>query len=136
LALLIDIFDRRRWFFINLLGSGLSLIALSLIDSPTPVQVMAFAALATFFTSANATMVYLYLPELFPTRLRASAAGAGGFWLRFGNGVGPLLVGFVLADYGIRGVFVGIGCAAFVAAATITIFGVETRKRVLEEVSP
>jgi len=49
--------------------------------------------------------------------------------------VGPLVVGFGLPRFGIGGVFlVFSGCA--LVGCVASLFTVETRRRVLEEVSP
>ena len=81
-------------------------------------------------------MIYLFTPELFPTRLRSTGCGTGGVFLRIGNATAPAFVGFILAGEGINGVYLMLAAAATFAAVMMLIFGIETRKRVLEELSP
>jgi MFS transporter, putative metabolite:H+ symporter len=50
--------------------------------------------------------LYLYSAELYPTRLRAIGTGLGSAWLRLGSAAGPLVIGLVIADFGIQYVFV------------------------------
>jgi hypothetical protein len=57
------------------------------------------------------------------------------FWLRVAATVGPLIVGIALPRYGISGVFLVFSVFAL-TGATAAIFMIETRRRVLEEVSP
>jgi hypothetical protein len=49
--------------------------------------------------------------------------------------VGPLIVGFTLPRYGIGGVFLTFSIFAIIGCAAAT-YMIETRRRVLEEVSP
>ena len=49
--------------------------------------------------------LYLYSAELYPTRLRALGTGFGSAWLRLGSFVGPVVVGFTMAHFGIQYVF-------------------------------
>ena len=46
--------------------------------------------------SANAVL-YLYTPEIYPTRMRAIGTGLATSWLRLASAVGPALVGFMVA---------------------------------------
>jgi MFS transporter, putative metabolite:H+ symporter len=44
--------------------------------------------------------LYLCSAQLYPTRLRAVGAGLGGAWQRLGSSAGPLLVGGIIAGFG------------------------------------
>ena len=46
--------------------------------------------------SVNAVL-YLYTPEIYPTRMRAIGTGAATCWLRLASAAGPLLVGYLVA---------------------------------------
>jgi putative MFS transporter len=76
------------------------------------------------------------MPELFPTRLRSTGCGTAGVFLRIGNATAPAFVGFILAGSGIAGVYLMLASVATFAAITMAFVGLETRKRVLEELSP
>jgi hypothetical protein len=45
--------------------------------------------------SANA-VIYLYTPEIYPTRMRAIGTGPGTSWLRIASAVGPAAVGVMV----------------------------------------
>ena len=57
-------------------------------------------------------------------------------FLRAGSSLGPLLVGWIVADYGIRSVFAAFAVIALIGGLVALAFGIETKGRVLEELSP
>ena len=79
--------------------------------------------------------VYLYTPELYPTRARAMGVGTATAWLRLASMIGPTVVGMMIGG-GLENVFLAFGVVAALAALTTALFAVETKGRVLEEVSP
>ena len=79
--------------------------------------------------------VVLYTAEIYPTRIRAIGVAFASFWLRIAATVGPILVGIALPLLGIAGVF-GMLASFAVIGFFVALFMVETRHRVLEEVSP
>ena len=91
--------------------------------------------IAYFFISTINIGVYLYTPELYPTRVRALGVGTATAWLRFASMLGPILVGRLISS-GLPAVFVAFAAAAAIAAVITGTFAVETKGRVLEEASP
>jgi putative MFS transporter len=76
-----------------------------------------------------------YQPELFPTRIRASAVGFVYSFSRLATVASSFVIAALLARFGAPGVFVFIaGCMGVVALA-IGGFGPNTRGRALEEIS-
>ena len=65
--------------------------------------------------SANAVL-YLYTPEIYPTRMRAIGTGAATCWLRLASAAGPLLVGYLVAASGTAAVFIMFAAAGVVGA--------------------
>ena len=64
-------------------------------------------------------VLYLYTPEIYPTRMRAIGTGAATCWLRLASAAGPLLVGYLVAVRGTGAVFLmfaGAGVIGAVAA--------------------
>ena len=137
-AFAVDHIGRRAWFTATFLGAGLALGILAIVThgAPSVISVVILAAVGTFFISSIVNMIYLYIPELYPTRIRATGSGAAGLYLRLGNFVAPTAVGYILAGGGIDGVFGTIAVAGFLGFILFALYGIETRKRVLEEVSP
>jgi MFS transporter, putative metabolite:H+ symporter len=134
-ALAIDHVGRRLWFAVSFAAATLALAALALLPAPTAEQVLTFMTIAYFFISTINIGVYLYTPELYPTRVRALGVGAATAWLRFASMIGPTVVGMMLAG-GLPSVFVTFAIVAAVAAVITGMFAVETKGRVLEEASP
>ena len=134
-ALVIDHVGRRLWFAWSFAAAAVALAALAVYRAPTAEQVMTCMTIAYFFISSVNIGVYLYTPELYPTRVRALAVGAATAWLRFASIIGPTVVGTMIAS-GLPAVFLTFAAVAGIAAAITGLFAVETKGRVLEEASP
>ena len=80
--------------------------------------------------------LYLYSAELYPTRLRAIGTGLGSAWLRLGSSAGPIVVGTIMGAAGIQYVFAAFAGILVVGALVTMLFAIETKGRVLEELSP
>ncbi|MFE2945226.1 MFS transporter [Streptomyces sp. NPDC059255] len=133
-ALTIDFVGRRIWFTVALGGSAVFLFALALSGVHQPSDLMIFGSGAYFFAAAAAIGVYLYTPELYPTRIRAIGVGTATAWLRLASMIGPVVIGTFLA-YGLTTIFAVFGAVALVVAVIITVFAPETKNKVLEELS-
>ena len=77
-----------------------------------------------------------YTAELYPTEMRALGCGVGNAWLRFASVIGPYMVGAILPTAGISAVYMMFGGFALLGGIITLLFAVETRGRVLEELSP
>jgi MFS transporter, putative metabolite:H+ symporter len=126
---------RKTLFATCFAGGAISLIVLSQIANPTPEQVLTFISISYFFVNAINLGVYLYTPELYPTRVRALGVGTATAWLRLASMVGPTTVGFMIAT-GLQSVFLAFGVLAVVTAIVTALFAIETKQRILEDVSP
>ncbi|HEY7662858.1 MAG TPA: MFS transporter [Xanthobacteraceae bacterium] len=134
-ALTIDYVGRRLWFAVSFAAAALALSALALYPTPTAEEVLTSMTVAFFFISTINIGVYLYTPELYPTRVRALGVGVATAWLRLASIIGPSAVGMMLAG-GLPSVFVTFAIVAAIAAVITGLFAVETKGRVLEEASP
>ena len=134
-ALTIDYVGRRLWFAASFAAAAAALAALTLYPAPTAEQVLTSITVAYFFISTINIGVYLYTPELYPTRVRAIGVGTATAWLRIASMIGPTAVGMMIAS-GLPSVFLAFGIAAGIAAVITGLFAVETKGRVLEEISP
>lgn len=134
-ALLIDRVGRRPALVTALGGSALALLTLALTGAVSGGQVALFASCTTFFVYAINCGLYLYSPELYPTRNRAKGAAFGGLWNRLGVILGPVVVGAILGSGGsLRLVFAQFAVVAAVGTV-IACFAVETKGRTLEELN-
>jgi len=68
--------------------------------------------------------------------MRALGSGIASAWTRVGSMAGPTLAGVILANGSIGVVFMMLGLTAIIGALVIFLFAVETRGKVLEEISP
>ena len=87
---------------------------------------------------ANNIMSYTfhaYQQELFPTGIRARAAGFVYSWSRFSAIFTGFIIAFVLEHSGVTGVFVFIAAAMLVVALAIGLMGPTTGNRALEAIS-
>jgi putative MFS transporter len=84
--------------------------------------------------SANAVL-YLYTPEIYPTRIRAIGTGLATSWLRLASAVGPAVVGVMVGRKGISSVWLMLAGVSIVGALAATQM-IETRDRRLEEIAP
>jgi putative MFS transporter len=134
-AVLIDRTGRRYWFTAAFFLAAAGLIWLWAFGAGTAFgMLLGFMFCSAWLGSMNMT-IFLYTAEIYPTRMRALGVSWGSFWLRVAATVGPLIVGFALPRYGISGVFLTFSIFAIIGCIA-AIFMTETRRRVLEEISP
>jgi MFS transporter, putative metabolite:H+ symporter len=135
-AMLIDLTGRRAWFVAAFAGSALALLVLWFIGPTTATRVLLLGTLSNMCVGTMSLAVYLYTPELYPTRSRALAVGMATAWLRLASIIGPNVVGMMVADGGLKTVFLTFGLVAACACLIVGLFAIETGGRVLEEISP
>jgi len=135
-ALWIDKVGRKPWYATAFLLATVPLLTLSWLGATSAVEVLILATVTYAILQTIAFSLYLYSAELYPTRLRAVGTGFGSAWLRAGSSIGPILVGTIVADLGIRYVFAAFAAVALVGGLVTLLFAIETRGRVLEELSP
>src|SRR6185436_4452084 len=125
---------RRRWTAVCAAAGGALLIALAAFGA-TSVTMVVLAVTSSYalLGSVNAVL-YLYTPEIYPTRMRALATGAATCWLRLASAAGPLLVGYLVEASGPGAVFFMFGAVGLVAAVAAGRM-LETRNRTLEAIA-
>ncbi|MEK0101057.1 MFS transporter [Streptomyces sp. A475] len=134
-ALVIDRVGRRPALVAALGGTTFTLATLALVGVTSGSQVAIFASCTTFFVYAINAGLYLYSPELYPTRNRAKGAAFGGLWNRLGVILGPVTVGAIIGGGGsLTLVFAQLAGVAAVGAV-IALFAVETKGKTLEELN-
>ncbi|MDB5762532.1 MAG: rane protein, partial [Herminiimonas sp.] len=100
-ALCIDWTGRRNWTVISFLVGGALLAALGYMGAGSVLSVMILATLSYGLIGSINAVLYLYTPEIYPTRMRAIGTGLATSWLRLASAVGPALVGFMIHKQGI-----------------------------------
>jgi putative MFS transporter len=135
-ALLIDRVGRKAWYGAAFCLGAVPLVGLAVLGATSAVEVLILATCAYAILQTIAFSLYLYSAELYPTRLRAIGTGVGSAWLRAGSSIGPIMVGAVMADLGIRYVFAVFAAVALAGGLVTLLCATETRGRSLEELSP
>jgi len=135
-ALMIDKVGRKPWYSWAFMLATIPLLTLTSLGATSAVQVLILATVAYAILQTVSFSLYLYSSELYPTRLRAVGTGFGSAWLRAGSALGPIIVGYVVGDFGIRYVFSAFAAVALIGGIITLLFAIETKGRVLEELSP
>lgn len=134
--LLIDYIGRRKTFMLGFFGSAVPMLYLAYAGTTVPAfQVMIYASISVMFITFLLCGLYVYAPEIYPTRIRATGAGAASAWLRIGSILGPVAVGTLLTHTSINSVFLLFGGAALVGTLSVAILGLETKGRALDEIA-
>jgi MFS transporter, putative metabolite:H+ symporter len=134
-ALLIDRLGRRVWFVGAFMFSGALLMLLGAIGTGDVARVVALTSLSFIGIASINLGLYLYTPEIYPTRIRALGSSWATFWLRAAGVVGPVMVGWLLR-FGVDTVFLVFGLFGAVGAVTAWLGVTESRLKMLEDISP
>lgn len=135
-ALRIDKVGRKPWYAAAFLAAAVPLAMLLLLGAASAMQVLVLVTVAYALLQTIAFSLYLYSAELYPTRLRAVGTGFGGAWIRAGSSIGPLLVGTIVANLGVQYVFAAFAVVALAGGLITLFFAIETKGKVLEDLSP
>jgi len=133
-AFTIDRIGRRTWTAVSFIAGGLILAILGFTGAPSVMGVIILATLSYGVIGSINAVLYLYTPEIYPTRMRAIGTGLATAWLRWASAVGPALVGFMVATKGIGSVFLmfsGVSVIGLLAATRM----IETRDQRLEDIA-
>jgi putative MFS transporter len=133
--LVIDRIGRRSWITVSFLFGAIALALLAFIGAGSLVATMILITLAYGIIGSVNAVLYLYTPEIYPTRMRAAATGAATCWLRVASAAAQPSVAYLLVTGGLSLVVIVFSVIAAVGmiAATQTL---ETRNRPLEEIAP
>lgn len=135
-AVLIDRVGRRLWISGALIIGAVPLFILFHYGAPSAQFLLVCSVCAAPFIASVASALYLYTPELYPTRVRALGSSVASAWLRLAAMIGPLVISAVLARSSIMWAFLVFGISLAVGGIVTAVLADETRGQVLEEVSP
>jgi putative MFS transporter len=134
-AFSIDRIGRRNWTVAAFILGGGMLALLGIMGAQNVMSVMILGTLGYGVIGSINAVLYLYTPEIYPTRMRALGTGLATSWLRIASAAGPALVGFMVDAKGIHSVFLMFAGMSVVGALAATHM-VETSDRRLEEIAP
>ncbi len=140
-AFSVDKHGRKPWFAGGFAACAVSCAVGAVVMGPLGMRswetLAFFGVMLTITTGPNTLGVYLYTPELYPTRMRAWATAMGSSMNRVASFIAPSIVGFILAEYDSIGlVFTMMALVCAWGAFVMWKWGEETKRRVLEELSP
>lgn len=132
----IDVIGRRWTFTIAFVGCAIPLCILTGVPMGSSIYLLVtLATMSIFFISVLLAGTYAYLPEIYPTRMRALGTGVASAWLRIGSIVAPLIVGLLLTHTSVAMVFLLFAVAAIAGAIIVWCCLIETRGRPLEDIA-
>jgi len=116
-------------------GSGAVLLGILALGGAQQVSwVIVLTTLSYGLIGSINAVVYLYTPEIYPTRMRAIGTGVATSWLRIASAIGPWLIGLMLGAGGVDSVFLmfaGVAVLGLIASTRM----IETRNMRLEEIA-
>jgi len=133
-AFVIDRTGRRRWMTVCFTAGAILLAALGSFASGSVTAVIVLVTLSYGIVGSVNAVLYLYTPEIYPTRMRALGTGAATCWLRLASAAAPVLVGH-LVESSTGAVFLMFAGAGVIGAAASALI-LETRNRRLEDIAP
>lgn len=136
IALVVDRLGRRWSLTIALLVGGALLLVVWRTGAHQAIQVAVWSSIAGIFCNAANIGLYLYTPELYPTRIRGLGCSLAGVWNRLGVIIGPVVIGAVYSAGHLATVFVVLGCVSLAGCLIAGLAAEETARRPLEQVSP
>ena len=134
-ALSVDRIGRRSWLALAFFVSFVPLVALVFSGAGSLTIAVILTAVAGAAINTITITLYLYTPEIYPTRIRAVGTSWATFWTRIATISGAYGIGLILPLAGLSGVFVLFSSVAFVGGLVAAFGTVETRGKVLEEIS-
>ncbi len=134
-ALAIDRIGRQRWTTTCFAAGAVLLAILGTFGAGSVSAVITLVTISYGLVGSVNAVLYLYTPEIYPTRMRALGTGAATCWLRLASAAGPLLVGYLVDAQGPGSVFLMFAAAGIAGALAATLM-LETRNRRLEDIAP
>ena len=134
-AFAIDRVGRRSWTVAGFAAGAVLLALLGTFAAHSVVSVITLVTISYGIVGSVNAVLYLYTPEIYPTRMRAIGTGAATCWLRLASAAGPVLVGYLVAASGTAAVFL-MFAAAGVVGSVAAVGMLETRNRRLEDLAP
>jgi putative MFS transporter len=130
-AWLVERWGRKPTLVTYLIGTAAS--AFFFGNAGTDTAAFIWISLLSFFNLGAWGVLYTLSPEMYPTAIRASGAGAAASVGRIGGIIGPFLTPVLVPIWGLTGVFVMFMIVLLVTALNVFVLAEETRGRSLEE---
>lgn len=133
---IIDKLGRKLTFSLAFAGCAIPMVYLAFSGTAASVEKVAvLASISIAFIAIVQCGIYVYAPELYPTRLRARGAGSATAVTRLASVFSPSIIGALLTYYSIQAAFIYLAIAAVTGMTVIALFGPETRGKELDQIS-
>ncbi len=119
--IVIDRISRRAFLVGSYTLSASALLLLTIVDTNSPIVTIGLFAVFAAVLSAASNLVYVYLPELFPTGLRGSGIGLAIASSRIGSAISTFLLPIIVANWGAHVALAS--CAAVLLAGAAICYG-------------
>jgi putative MFS transporter len=113
--LVVDRMPRRAFLVGSFTITALAMLLMIVLQEPSRMTIIALFAVFAGVLSAASNLCYVYLPELFPTHLRASGIGLAIASSRIGSAASTFLLPLVVSSHGVH--------AALAACVAVLAFG-------------
>lgn len=127
-SLLIDRIGRKRTIVPAFLFTGVFGMLYAFQSSTTGAIIVGFLLMMCLYV-LMASVVAVYAPELFATKVRFRCVGVANAIAKLLNVLMPMVVGWMLVTLGATSIFVSISVIAIASMLIVGIFGVETARR-------
>lgn len=108
--------------------------AIGFVISPNLGLILFFGSVFQLMSMVLNTLIWVWAPELYPTRVRAFGVGASVFIASAAGSIIPPFAGRILASFGAPGIF-GLVVVMYLICAIAVRFGPETFGKTLEQLS-
>ena len=130
---LLDPIGRKKVLIVFLTAAGIGCLLLWMKIEIN--WILLWSCVISFFNLGSWAALYTYTPELYPTDIRGTGSGVAASIGRLSGIIAPTLTGYLYATAGLSGPFLVFFIAHILAAISTLILGIETRKKILEEIS-
>lgn len=126
----IEKFGRKFVLAVYLIGTAISAFLFG--NAESTALLITSGILLSFFNLGAWGGLYAYTPEQYPTIIRGTGSGSAAAFGRLGGVLGPLLVGYLVAqETSISTIFTIFCISVFIAAIAVIFLGKETKNKVL-----
>ena len=124
----------RKWIIV---AAAFVILVAGLVfgQASTAALIIAMGVMLTLSNNILSYSFHAYQQELFPTGIRARAAGFVYSWSRLSVIFSSFIIAFILNGFGAPGVFAFIAAAMAIVMAVIGIFGPRTTNLALETIA-
>jgi len=130
--LIVDRISRRAFLIGSFSAAGVTMLILSVDPNlPAGATILLFAMFAGVLSAAS-NLCYVYLPELFPTDLRASGIGLAVAASRIGSAASTFVLPLVVSAYGVRSALGACVAVLAIGAVACQRWAPETRFQSLQ----